>query len=111
MPPFAAYRHRLTRPSKYGAKQTEVDGIKFASLREAARYRVLKARKEDGAVLLFLRQTPFHFPGGGVYRCDFMVFWADGRVTVEDAKGMRTESYKFKRRLLEATYGIEITEV
>ncbi len=95
---------------KYRAKPTELDGIKFASKKEAKRYSELKLLREAGEVVFFLRQTPLHLPGGVKYVCDFLVFWADGTVTFEDVKGMRTAQYKTKKKIVEATYPIEITE-
>ena len=73
---------------KFHAKPTEADGIRFASKAEARRYEHLKLAQRGGTALFFLRQVPFHLPGGVVYRCDFLVFWADGRVTVEDVKAV-----------------------
>lgn len=96
---------------KFNARKTECDGIKFSSRKEAMRYNQLKAAQTAGEVLFFLRQTPFHLPGGVKYVCDFVIFYADGRVTFEDAKGFKTESYKAKKRMVEALYPIEIEEV
>ena len=96
---------------KFHAVRTELDGIKFASRKEAFRYGALKLAQKTGAVLFFLRQVPFHLAGGVKYVCDFMVFWADGTVTIEDVKGMKTPTYKAKKRMVEATYPIKITEV
>lgn len=101
---------------KYGvapkAARTE-DGITFDSKRELLRYQQLKLARLAGEVVQFLPQTPsFVLPGGARYTADFLVFWADGRVTVEDTKGMRTESYKAKKRLVESLYApITITEL
>ena len=89
---------------KYNATPTETDGIKFASRREAKYYTELKARKEAGEVIFFLRQVPFHLPGGVKYVADFMEFLADGSVRVVDVKGMETPTYKAKKRMVEAIY-------
>jgi uncharacterized protein DUF1064 len=96
---------------KFFAKATVCDGIKFPSKKEAKRYTELKARQASGEVLFFLRQTPFHLPGGVKYVCDFMVFWTNGEITVEDVKGMKTDMYIVKKKILEASYPIEITEI
>lgn len=105
----ASYRPRRTH--KYDAKPTEVDGFKFPSLREARHYQALKTLRSSGKVDFFVRQVPFHLPGGVKLVLDFMVFWADGTVTFEDAKGHATESYRAKKRMVEALYPVEITEV
>lgn len=111
------FRHTLKRRTKYnvGAKEKRtVDGILFDSIKEAGRYNELKLLQRSGNVVLFLLQTPIYFKGGGKYVLDFLVFWADGRVTFEDVKSPATrtkETYRFKKRLVENEFAIEITEV
>ncbi len=96
---------------KFHTKRTEVDNIKFSSKKEAKRYNILKLLQKSGDILFFLRQVPFHLPGGVKYVCDFLIFWANGIVTIEDVKGFKTESYKAKKKMVEALYPIEISEV
>lgn len=96
---------------KFNAACVETDGIKFPSKKESKRYLELKVLKESGEVLFFLRQVPFHLSGGVKYVCDFLIFWADGNVTIEDVKGMKTTVYTAKKKMVEATYPIKITEV
>lgn len=96
---------------KFRAVPTETDGIKFASKKEAKRYRELKALMLSGEILFFLRQVPFHLVGNVTYRCDFMIFWANGTVTIEDVKGMKTPMYILKKKQVEALYPIKIVEV
>ena len=111
------FRHNVRRRTKYnvGARDKRtVDGILFDSIKEAKRYSELKLLSRTGEVVLFLLQTPVYFKGGGKYVMDFLVFWSDGRVTFEDVKSPATrkkETYRFKKRLVEAELGIEITEV
>jgi len=45
----------------------------------------------------------------GVYRADF-VYKREGRMIVEDCKGVSTPLYRFKRRCIAAQYGIDILE-
>lgn len=99
------------RRSKYNAKAVVVDGMRFDSKKEAEYYRQLKIQQEDGSILFFLRQTPFHLPGGVKLVLDFIVFYVDGLVRFVDVKGMRTDTYKVKKRIVEDVYGIEIEEV
>lgn len=96
---------------KFRAKATETDGIKFSSQKEAKRYSNLKTLQTVGEVVFFLRQVPFYLPGGVKYICDFLIFWTNGTVTIEDVKGFKTESYKAKKKMVEALYPIEILEV
>ena len=74
---------------KFKAKRTEVDDIKFSSKKEAKRYNTLKSLQNGGEIVFFLRQVPFHLPGGVKYVCDFLIFWANGIVTIEDVKGFK----------------------
>lgn len=97
-------RHR----HKFGAVATMRDGMRFDSKLEARVYDRLRLAQEAGEVVFFLRQVPFHMPGGVRLVVDFQVFWANERVSFIDAKGMETESFKAKRRIVEATYPIEI---
>ena len=97
-------RHAYKRP-KYNNKPTEVDGIKFDSIKEAHRYSELKLLREAGEVAQFITQCPrFRLPGGVSYTADFLVFWTDGHTTIEDTKGVRTESYKAKKKIVEDIY-------
>jgi len=96
------------RPSKYHAVMEECDGIRFQSKKEARYYRELKARVFAGEVAYFLRQVPFELVGGVRYRVDFMEVWTDGSIHYIDTKGFRTQTYRMKRRMVEATYPIKM---
>jgi len=102
------------------AKPEWVDGIRFASKREAKRYRELKLLERAEAIRDLEIQPVFPINAVnpengeviqvGVYRADFR-YRDDGRVVVEDVKGMRTVVYRLKKRLVEAQYGIRIQEL
>lgn len=89
---------------KYAAVATEVDGMRFDSKKEARYYATLKLRRAAGEVVQFLRQVPFHLPGGVRYVCDFLEFHADGTVHFVDTKGVETADFKAKRRMVETLY-------
>lgn len=95
---------------KFNAKPTARDGQRFDSKKEAAYYDQLMLRKQAGEVLFWLRQVPFHLPGGVRYVVDFQVFRVDGEVEFVDVKGVRTESYRAKKRMVEALYPVTIVE-
>lgn len=101
---MAIHRH------KYGAKSVVLDGIKFQSKKEGRYYSDLKIRVAVGEVIFFLRQVPFHLPGGVTYRVDFQEFHSNGTVHFIDVKGMKTEMYIAKKKIVEAIYPIEIEE-
>jgi len=100
------------RRSKYNARRTEVDGIDFDSAAEAARYVELRVLQAAGDILdLELQPSytlvpPFTTERGEkvraiVYRADFRYLDArTNRRIVEDVKGMKTDVYKIKRKLL-----------
>ena len=96
---------------KFKAKPCQEDGIKFASKKEYKRYKELQILQQCGEVIFFLRQVPFHLQAGVKYVCDYLVFWASGNVTIEDVKGVKTDMYILKKKMVEATYPIVITEV
>jgi hypothetical protein len=95
---------------KFNAVRTERDGLSFASKAEARYYERLKARQAAGEVVGFLRQVPFHLPGGVRYVVDFMEFHTDGSVHFIDVKGMVTKEFKTKMRLLKALYPWALVE-
>ena len=101
---------------KYHAQPTIVDGIRFASRKEAARYRELRLLEQAGAIQDLRLQVPFvllpksQYGRAVKYIADF-VYIENDRQVVEDAKGYRTDVYKLKRRLMAELLGTEIKEV
>ena len=114
---------RLSYPrTKYSNIRTEVDGIKFDSRHEAARYTELKILERAGLIRDLELQHPFELIQKQVrdgkvveravkYIADFVYFDKDGNLVVEDAKGMRTDAYKLKKKMMRFMHGIEIKEV
>ena len=100
-----------------------VDGIRFHSKKEGARWRELKARVVAGQVRDLYRQVRFDlhafnpaapekgFIKIGSYVADFVYFDVErGQKVVEDTKGWRTEMYLWKKKHAEAEWGIAIEE-
>lgn len=106
---------RSSKPRKYHNHPVEVDGMRFDSLREAAYFKGLKVLKAQGHVKLFLRQVPFHLPGRTVYRCDFMLVWKEpapyANPDFVDVKGIETETFRLKARMVLDLYGVKIRKV
>lgn len=96
---------------KLHAKPTKIDGIRYASKKEAQYAQELELRKRAGEVLFYLRQVPFDLPGGVVHRVDFLEFWADGTAHLVEVKGFDTPMGKLKRKQVEALYPISIEVV
>lgn len=93
---------------KFSAERTEVDGIKFASKKESRYYSDLLVRQRIGEVVFFLRQVPFHLPGGTKYVVDFQEFMADGTVRFVDVKGFQTKEFIRAKKQVEAMYPVQI---
>lgn len=99
--------------SKYRAKKTEIDGIKFDSKKEAKRYIALRELEKQGNIEKLMLQPRFLLQegfrkNGKTYRkieyvADFM-YQQGGKVIVEDVKGMKTDVYKLKQKLFEKRY-------
>jgi dsDNA-binding SOS-regulon protein len=126
------------RPHKYRAVPTVIDGIRFASKKEAARYGQLKMLEKAGEISGLLCQPRFELsvnertvlaalkrgaarlakdrslePGPikiGSYVADFS-YWQNDKRIVEDVKGFKTPLYRWKKKHVEAQYSIEIREV
>ena len=104
--------------NKYRAIPTVVDGIRFASKAEAKHYGVLKIRERAGEITDLELQPEYPIIVNGVrvaiYRADFRFMGRTKHGYIQmivDVKGMRTPVYKLKKKLVEALYGITITEV
>ena len=97
--------------SKYRNIRTVVNGISFASKREAARYRELVLLERAGVIkdLSLQVRMPLQVNGHVVshYVADFQ-YTEDGQLIVEDAKGFITDTFRLKSKLVKALYGVEI---
>jgi hypothetical protein len=103
--------------NKYGNKRMVVDGIRFDSKREAARWQELKLLERAGEIKGLERQVEYELipkqPGERAvkYIADFRYIDHDGKTVVEDTKGVKTPVYILKRKLLLWVHGIRVVEV
>ena len=126
-------RIRNYQYNKYGNGACYVDGIRFNSKREAARYQELCFLEKAGQIKDLQRQVKYILiptqrepdtvgVRGGVkkgkviekecaYYADFVYTTDDGLLVVEDTKGMRTTEYIIKRKLMLYVHGIRIHEI
>ena len=93
-----------------------VDGIKFASKAEAKRYGALKMLARANEIEELELQPKFSIDINGIHICNYSadfryVDCREGVQVIEDVKGVKTTVYKLKKRLVEALYGVKITEV
>lgn len=100
--------------SKFNAKPTIVDGIRFPSKAEARRYSELKSLEQAGIITNLKRQPRYDICINGklcfFYKADFS-YSQQGAQVVEDVKGVRTDVYAIKKKCVEAAYGITIQEI
>jgi hypothetical protein len=100
--------------TKYKAIRTKIDGITFASKKEAHRYTDLKTLEKHNKIRDLKLQPcfPFKYDDKVMFRyyADFEYYENDEYI-VEDVKGVKTSVYKLKKKLIEAQYKIRITEV
>ena len=108
--------------NKFSAKRTELDGIPFASRREARRWAELCLLEKAGKIANLRRQVPLLLEGrdgplltrtGRRMRLTVDFAYTDvatGRTVYEDAKGVPTRDYEV-RRAVAAAQGVEVIEV
>lgn len=122
--------------AKYGNKQVLYDGKVFDSKKELARYKELKFLEAAGEITDLQTQVPFdllpaafetyaRFGNSGkrlkdgrrcieravTYKADFVYKDRHGKTVVEDTKGMRTDKYILKRKMMLYFHGIRIREL
>lgn len=118
--------------NKYHNKKVMVDDESFDSKKEYRRWVELKILEDAGVIRNLQRQVKYvlipaqrepetvgqrgrKIPGKVIerevaYYADF-VYELDGELVVEDTKGIRTDAYVIKRKLLLERFGIRIREL
>lgn len=102
--------------NKYHAIKTAVGDITFDSRREASRYHELLLLQRGGVIRDLEMQVPYPVVVNGKKICkyiaDFRYFDVErNKLRIEDSKGVRTQVYRIKKKLVEALYSIKIEEV
>tara|TARA_R100000278_G_scaffold97803_1_gene74828 strand:+ start:1823 stop:2182 length:360 start_codon:yes stop_codon:yes gene_type:complete len=108
--------------SKFRNVRVEVDGYKFDSKAEAAHYLyTLKPLLESGEIINLKVHPRYPIEVNRTKICTYIADFQytrvnvqppEGEIVVEDVKGYRTEIYKLKKKLVEATYiGMKISEI
>lgn len=105
--------------SKYNNQKIRVGGEVFDSKREYNRWCELRLLERSGIICNLQRQVKFRLidsqktPERTERPCDYIadfVYYENGKLVVEDCKGMRTDVYKIKRKLMLKKYNISIKE-
>ena len=108
-------RYQFHKESKSHAKKTKVGELTFDSKHEADRWFALRLLERGGYIKNLERQVRIElipksrFGRAIVYVADF-VYEENGNKVIEDAKGVRTDVYRLKKRLVAERYGIVIRE-
>ena len=111
----------IHKKTKYNNKITELDGIKFHSRKESARYAQLKLYEKGGLITNIRLQVPYELIPKLVingkteraikYVADFVYYDTVHKVEiVEDVKSIATmtDVFKLKYRLMKLQHGIDI---
>jgi hypothetical protein len=118
----------VPRPNKYHAEAIHVDGVRFASKKEAARFLELQLWQKHGQIdelecqpvfplhvlELWRSGLPVVITTIGKYTADFRYRnLHTGEIVVEDVKSTatRTEAYTLRKKAAEAIHGITVVEV
>lgn len=96
--------------TKYRNKPTVIDGKRFASQKEARRYRELRLLEDAGKISNLKTQVRIQLIPGIVYVAD-ATYTENGEEVIEDVKGYRTQVYRLKAKLFKHVFGKEIKEV
>ena len=102
---------RTLAAHKYHARAVVVDGLRFPSQLEARRWQTLQLLQRAGQIEGLERQVPLvlHVRQRqiGVLRVDFH-YWQDGVEVWEDTKGYEPPLSRWKRKHVQAQYGIAL---
>ncbi len=106
---------KAEKKQKYNNKKTLVDGITFDSVKESNRYKELCILQKAGVVCDLRLQVQFQIIGlnrgkKGHYVADFVYLHREDGYVVEDVKGMKTDTYKLKKKLMKDLWNIDIKE-
>ena len=102
--------------NKYGAKKVVVDGQVFDSKKEYHRWCELRLLERAGKIKGLCRQVSYELipkqngERACTYVADFVYKDSNGNTVVEDTKGVRTDAYRIKKKLMLYFHGIRIKE-
>lgn len=101
------------KPRKYRNQPTVVDGIRFASKKEARHYVYLKALEREGTIEHLNLQPRYPLIVKGIHICTYVADFAyletaTDRIITEDVKGVKTPEFILKAKLFHAIYEREV---
>lgn len=109
----------MYKKTKYNNKITELDGIKFHSRKESLRYSQLKLYEKGGLIANLRLQVAYELIPKLVingkteraikYVADFVYYDTVNKCEIcEDVKGMITDIFKIKYRLMKQVHNIDV---
>lgn len=106
-----AWKQTRRPQNKYGAVRVQSDDGLFDSKAELRRWCDLKLLERAGEIRNLERQVRFPIAINGVHVCDYIadfVFFEGEQRVVEDKKGVQTDVFKLKAKLMLALYGVTV---
>jgi hypothetical protein len=112
----------MKKKSKFMNTKTELNGIKFSSIKEKTRYIELKEKEKNGEITNLELQVKFNLQpsikidGEMIRAIDYVsdfCYNENGKYVVEDVKASKffqTDVFKIKRKLFAYKYGFKIRE-
>jgi len=100
--------------NKYNARKVHIDGLTFDSLAEHRRWCELTLLRDNGLIAGLTPHDRFPLYVNGVLVCHYeadFVYAENNRMVVEDVKGMKTDIYRLKKKMMRACWGVEIREI
>ena len=102
---------KVARRGKYNAQPQVVDGVKFASKKEAREDGFLLTRLRAKEIKALRRQPSYPIKVNGVKVCSYRADWeylewqeSHWQPVIHDAKGVRTPMFNLKWKLMQALY-------
>ena len=104
-----------TRRKKYGNKRINTKDGWFDSKGEMRRWEFLKRAEEAGEITELERQIEFSFDMGDRHICSYIADYTyinkDKLFVVEDFKGVITDVFKLKAKMVKIWYGLDVNVV
>ncbi len=111
---YAEVKREKQTGNKFGAIKKEKGGQTFHSTGEADRYQQLFLMEVAGEISDLQTQVEYALVVNHMliarYFADFVYKNQEGKLIVEDFKGLKTPEYGLKKKLMRAIYGIAIYE-
>jgi len=110
---LANNKPKKNKKNKYGAKKITVDGVTYDSQGEYRRECELRLQEKAKIITNLKRQVRFSFNVNDVHVCDYIADWTytiikSNTAVVEDFKGVESDTFKIKKKLMKACHGIDV---